>query len=165
MNQLLEQFESLPEQNVKAFNELFKNSPLVGLQDDLEVTIGPLSPMGRKIFVDGRIFYSELVSQVSGSFRKENRRKLKTTKIPYVKEEKKTLEFTKEMTLSGNAFKLLYLLKHNKAITNISELAKTMKLSIKTVRTSICELENNGYVNIYTVGNTLKITLAENNNL
>lgn len=167
MNQLLEQFESLPEQNVKAFNELFKNSPLVGLQDDLEVTIGPLSPMGRKIFVDGKTFYSELVSKVA-----VNLRKIKTEKVKVIKKEEKVakvrtfdLVIEKEMELSGNAYKMLAVLRLNKVVTNVNRLGKSLKISPKTTRTAIAELQKFNYIKVEIDGNVSKITLAENINL
>lgn len=172
MNQLLEQFESLPEQNVKAFNDLFKNSPLVGLRDDLEVTIGPLSPMGRKIFVDGRIFYSELVSKVAESCKNANLRKIKKEKINVTKKEKKVakvkafdLVIEEEMKLSGNAYKMLAVLRLNKVITNVNRLGKALKISPKTTRTAIAELQKFNYIKVEIDGNVSKITLAENNNL
>ena len=165
MNQLIEQFESLPEQNVKAFNELFKNSPLVGLQDDLEVTIGALSPLGRKIFVNEEVYYLDVVSQVAESCKNANLRKLKTENVKLVKQEKKPLELTKEFSLSGNAFKLLYLLKNKGTLENVLEISRALKVSPVTVKTALIELQKEEYIKVYTIGNILKITLAENNNL
>lgn len=164
MNQLIEQFESLPEQNVKAFNELFKNSPLVGLQDDLEVTIGALSPLGRKIFVEGEVYYLDIVSQVAKSCKKKEVKVLEKKQAPKVV---KTYDLVieKDMELSGNAYKMLSVLRLNKVVTNVNRLGKALKISPKTTRTAISELQRLNYIKVEIDGNVSKITLAENNNL
>jgi hypothetical protein len=160
---LLEQFENEDEQNVETFNKLFPMCKITGSENETPVTIGPMFSMGRKIIVGKDWMYVKLPVTISerkaaSLFIEKPAREFKERNT----EKPREITIPEEFSLSDRSFKVLQLLRFNGYADNLTNLAKLLKTSKKTLRNSIEELSRMRYIKIETIGNFSRITLAEN---
>jgi hypothetical protein len=93
---LIQEFENVPEQNVKTFNTIFRSTPLLGLDLNLPVEIGEPCQADERVIKVGEDTFSLCLIQRK-SFKKIGRRNKKLSmsvkECSNCKKEKSVLEF------------------------------------------------------------------------
>lgn len=144
---LIEKFENMPVQDVGTFNSIFKTTPILGFNSNLEVEIGDVTKDDqRKILVGTEVILMNLTQKKS------------------VKEKKKTVTFVRPMgTLEkvkkvtktiSNLYKLLTptefmiysAIKEAEEIHGIEELSRQIFVSNKTIIANLPRLISLGLV-------------------
>ena len=142
---LIDIFESKPFQDVGTFNSVFKITPILGFDVDLEVVIGLMTPTGRKLTVGGK----EIILDLAVS--KKDMQKVgvkKAVKSRFKQPVKSTVLSSLYKELSPSEFMLYCAIRELGTVFGVSHLSRNVNLSTKTCTKVLKELQNKKLVNV-----------------
>jgi predicted transcriptional regulator len=136
---LIDKFESMPFQNVSTFNSIFKTTPILNVDDNLNVEVCELSnDNSRKIIVGDKIIFMDLTQRKNMDFEKKKVIKKKT-------DFKKINKVIKELpklykTLKPTEFIIYSAIKELSEIHGVEELSRQLSVSSKTILANLPRL-------------------------
>lgn len=141
---LIELFESKPFQDVGTFNSVFKTTPILGFDSSLEVEIGNMTPMGRRLLVGGRELILSLEVNKKEQVIRQKRKRVSTFSKP---NKPGTLSrFYKE--LSPSEFMLYSAIKELEVVFGVSQLSRLVNLTTKTCGKTLKSLQEKKLVQV-----------------
>jgi hypothetical protein len=143
---LIELFESKPFQDVGTFNSVFRRTPILGFALDLEVEIGAMTPMGRRL----KIGDAEIILNLAIDDKGQKLKVAEVRKDKFQKPEKiKTLaKIYKE--LNPSEFMIYSAIKDLGVVYGITDLAASLNMSRKTIFNNLKTLQEKNIVQVST---------------
>lgn len=148
---LIEKFENMPFQDVKTFNNIFKNSPITDFPFDLEVEIGHLTTDNqRKVKVGETIIFLNLTQKILAGVRKVNKNNKKLEKVNLTTLKTLPAIYSK---LTPTEFMTYLAIKELKEVDSITALSRVIPMTTKTISTCLIKLSNLGLIQKKKVSN------------
>lgn len=147
---LIDQFESLPEQTVANFNAIFKNTPIKNIPLDAEVEIKDLVSGLRRVLAGGEVFYLDLSvkkPKPAPIFPQKKKQQLKKTTASAKKKAPTVVTLPPNFKrLKPSEFKVLEALRILKTIEGVQKLSEMVGINRKTTAKCVDRLEKLGYL-------------------
>ena len=142
---LIDVFESKPFQDVGTFNSVFKTTPILGFDVDLEVVIGLMTPTGRKLTVGGK----EIILNLAVNKKEMQKVEAKKAVRSRFKQPVKSIGLSSlYKELSPSEFMLYCAIKELGTVFGVSQVSKYVNLSTKTCTKVLKELQAKKLVNV-----------------
>ena len=142
---LIDVFESKPFQDVGTFNSVFKTTPILGFDVDLEVVIGLMTPTGRKLTVGGK----EIILNLAVNKKQMQKVEAKKAVRSRFKQPVKSIGLSSlYKELSPSEFMLYCAIKELGTVYGISQASKLINLTTKTCGNALKVLNEKKLVEI-----------------